>query len=214
MAINPNDDLKNRHTLVIGQSGSGKTYWLKRHKWLKGKRGKRVIIWDAYESHEAHYARSLSEFARMLAGAMRSGKGFRIGLAVHPTQAAFEQFCRMVWAALDGSKETFVLVEELGDVAKPGKASQNWGQLIRVGRKFGAILLPVTQRPQEIDKTLFTQVSRIWCGLVSAYDRTYVEKYLDLERGSLATIEPESYRFVYKHGHKVQWGGPRKPVTV
>jgi hypothetical protein len=207
MAIRPNEDLENRHILVIGQSGSGKTYWLKAHPWTKGAY-KRVIIWDPYESHKAHYAKSLPQFGRMLSGALKSKKGFRVGLSIHPDPAAFEQFCRMVWAAADGSKETYVIVEELGDVSKPGKAGQNWGQLIRVGRKYGLILMPVTQRPQEIDKTLFTQVSRVWCGLVSAYDRPYVERNLGLTRGALESIVPGSYKHVYVHGPSVQWGGP------
>ena len=207
MAINKNESHKNRHTLTLGMTGSGKTHWLINHPLVK-KRGGRLLVWDPYESHNVHYAKTRAEFARMVSAAVQSGKGFRLGLAVNPTESAFEFFCQVCWAALDGRKDTVILPEELGDVARSGKASPAWGRLVRVGRKYGAILMPTTQRPQEIDKTLFTQVGRVWVGLVSPYDQTYVEKNTGLERGSLQTIKPESYKFAYVHGHNVQWGGP------
>jgi len=216
MAKRPSDDIPNRHTLAMGQTGSGKTHFIKNHPWLKGA-GKRVIFWDVYESHKGvHYSKTVPELARHLARAIRGGKGFKLGIgsAVDPTKENYQNFCRVVWEALDGNRETFIIIEELADVTGIGKARGAWGQLIRVGRKYGAVLIPTTQRPQDIDKTLFTQVSRIWCGLVAGYDRVYVEKHLDLERGALASIEPESYRCVYKHGSALQWGGKRKKITV
>lgn len=213
MPINPNENHKNRHTLAIGISGSGKTYFLQNHPWLK-KSGVRLIIWDPYETHKVSYAKTFKQFGRNLAGAISSGRGFKIGLSVNPTLANFEQFCRMVWTAADGNKETFVIVEELADVAKSGKASPFWGQMVRIGRKFGLVLMPVTQRPQEVDKTIFTQISRVWVGLVSPYDHDYVEKSTGLGRGSLKTIKPESYQHFYVHGTEVQHGGPGKKLKI
>lgn len=208
MAKNPNESRENKHTLALGISGAGKTYWLANHPWIK-KRGVRKIIWDPYESHHTFICRSRSEFAKELKQALASGKGYSIGLAIHPSPKAFEWFCACVWASLDGRKETIILIEELADVAQPGKAGPNWGQLIRVGRKYGAVIMAATQRPQEIDKTLFTQVSRIWAGLVCAYDRVYVEKYLGLNRGAMGDIAANSYKFVYVHGTDIRWGGPK-----
>ncbi len=213
MAIHPNEKRENKHTLAIGQSGSGKTYWLSHHPWVK-RRGVRLLVWDPYESHDVHYCRKRAEFARQVAAAVKSGKGFRIGLAVEPTEQSFEFFCRVAWAALDGRKETIIMPEELGDVTRQGKAAPAWGRLVRVGRKYGVVLMPTTQRPQEIDKTLFTQVSRVWCGLVSAYDTAYVERNTGLDKGSLKQITPGSYKFVYVHGHSQQWGGPGKKVKI
>ena len=213
MAIRPNEERENKHILVLGKSGSGKTYWLKHLPMVK-RRGVRLLVWDPYESHDCIYFHDRRQFAKHVAMAVKAGRGFRLGLSVHPTPEAFEWFCRIAWAALDGSKETVIIVEELGDVSRPGKAGQEWGRLVRVGRKFGAVLLPVSQRPQEIDKTLFTQVSRVWCGLVSAYDQPYVEKHLGLERGALGTIKPGSFEFVLTDGHHHQWGGPKKKITL
>lgn len=208
MAKSPKEARENKHSLAMGISGAGKTYWLINHPWIK-KRGVRLLVWDPYESHDVFFCRSRAQFARELKAAAASGRGYRLGLAVHPTPAAFEWFCRCAWAVLNGRRETVILVEELADVAKAGKAGPDWGRLIRVGRKYGAVIMAATQRPQEIEKTLFTQVSRMWAGLVSPYDQTYVERNLGLERGAMRGIEANSYRFAYVHGSSVQWGGPK-----
>ena len=89
MAIYPNEKRENKHTLAIGQSGSGKTYWLSHHQWVK-RRGVRLLVWDPYESHNVHYYRKMGDFARQVSAAVKSGKGFRLGLAVNPSEKAFE----------------------------------------------------------------------------------------------------------------------------
>lgn len=212
MAINPNERHKNRHTLVIGQSGSGKTHWLSRHPWLREK-GARLLVWDPYESHRVPYF-GRAAFARELGRAVASGKGFRLGLSVSPTPAAFEWFCRAAWTAADGRYSTFLLVEELADVAKPGKAAPAWGQLIRVGRKYGVVILAATQRPQEVEKTLFTQAQRKWVGYVSEYDQPYCEQNLGLPRGALAEIAPETYQYWYVNGPHKAKHGPKAPLKT
>lgn len=213
MAINPNEELENNHLLAIGKTGSGKTFFLKNHPLVK-KRGARVVVWDPYESHDCIYSKSLSAFGKNLSSALKSGKGFKIGLSVNPTTQAFEKFCQMVWVASNGKKPLVVIVEELADVAKAGKASPFWGQMVRIGRKFGLILLPATQRPQEVDKTVFTQVSRVWVGLVSPYDHAYVEKSTGIEKGALSKIKPNEYHHYLVHGNDIQHGTPRKKVKI
>ena len=213
MPVNPRENLLNNHTLFMGKSGSGKTYTIKNHPLVK-KDGARVVVWDPYESHDVFYTKSLPEFGKNLADAVRSGKGFRIGLAVNPDLDAFEMFCRMVWAMADGTKQTIVIVEELADVAGPGKASQAWGTMVRVGRKYGLVLFPATQRPQEVDKTIFTQASRVWVGLVSNYDHKYVQRNTGISVEQLESIAPESYRFYFVHGNEISEGGPGKAVKL
>lgn len=213
MAINKNEDLENRHTLTIGFSGSGKSHFIKTHPWIN-KTGARVVVWDTEETHKAHFSYSVKDFGRKLSQAIKSGKGFKVGLCVDPTVQAFEKFCQMVWLAADGNKELIVIVGELADVAGSGKASPFWGRIARVGRKYGVIVFVETQRPQEIDKTIFTQTSRKWIGYLEPYDHQYVEKNVGLEKGSLSTIEPNSYKSFYKHGTSIQEGGPRKKLKI
>jgi hypothetical protein len=211
MAINPNDNLINQHQLFIGKTGSGKTYNMKQHKHVKTKAA-RVVVWDPYQSHDCIYFDNLRDFGKALAKCVTlpKNRGFKIGLSVNPTTANFERFSELVWLALDGNKLLAVIVEELADVAKTGKASQYWGQLSRVGRKYGAILLPATQRPQEVDKTIFTQVSAVWVGLLSPYDHGYVERSTGIGKGELSKIKANSYSYFYVHGNEIDYVEPRK----
>jgi len=211
--INPNEALTNRHTIAIAMSGGGKTYFLTNHPLIK-RRGVRLAVWDPYETHKVDYAKSVSGFVKKLAAGVKSKKGFRIGLAVNPTVKAFEAFCKALWVAADGNKELVVIVGELADVATAGKASENWGQMVRVGRKYGVVLFVETQRPQEIDKTIFTQTGRKWVGYLEPYDHAYVERNVGLEKGSLKTIEYESYHCFYKKGSDIQRGTPSKGVVI
>ncbi len=213
MAINPNEDLKNQHLLAMGMSGSGKTYFIRNHPIIK-RRGVRLVAFDAYETHDVNFSKSMAGFHKNFVDAVKSGKSFRLGLSVSPTVENFEKFCRLIWAAADGNKELVVIIGELADVASSGKASEFWGRLVRVGRKYGVILFAETQRPQEIDKTIFTQAGRKWVGYLEPYDHAYVEKNVGLEKMSLSTIEVDTYEHFYKHGSSIQRGTRNKKVKI
>ncbi len=53
-----------------------------------------------------------------------------------------------------------VIVEELADVTTPQKAPESWGVLLRRGRKYGISTYAVTQRIQEIDKTIIGNMAQ------------------------------------------------------
>lgn len=213
MAINKNESHENAHTVALGMSGSGKTHFLTNHPELKPKTAT-VIAFDAYETHNVPFTYSIQDFGQKLAQHVANGKPYRLGLSVEPTTENFEAFCSLVWLALDGNKVTNVIVGELADVSKPGKASPSWGQMVRVGRKFGLRLFVESQRPQEIDKTIFTQSPRKWVGYLEPFDHGYVEKYVGLPKGCLASIELGSYKCFYKKGTQVQQGGKGKKINV
>jgi len=206
MPVNPNEKHKNQHVLAMGKSGSGKSYWMMSHPMVKS--AKRVVIWDPYQTHDVKYFSNLQAFAKEIRGSVQGKKSFRIGLSVNPNKENFEYFCRCVWALADGNFGTVVLVEELADVSRSGGASGTWGNIIRVGRKYGLIIMAATQRPQDIDKTLFTQVAKMWCGYISNYDQPYVERNMGVEPGVISKIKKESYCHVLSDGDQYEWGTP------
>lgn len=180
MARFPDNAHSNRHTLVLGTSGSGKTRWLTKSRDIA--ECKRVLLWDPEHDHWALHCHTRAEFVRAVKAALVSGKKFRI--AYEPqnvTPEEFDWWCGVVWAVLDGRAETVVIVEEIADVVKAGSAPTNWGFLTRKGRKYGARLYPVSQRPQQVDKTTVGMCPYKFAGaLETDLDRKAVGSVLSL----------------------------------
>lgn len=174
MAINMNAARANGHHSIIGQSGSGKSSWV-RSKDCPLHEYKFQIYWDVDEDYNVHRYRSKSAFARALKAAVASGKPYKIALTLDDvTKDNYEFFCACVWQIADGSRDTAVVVEELADVTTQGKAGRYSGQLMRKGRKYGIDVFAVSQRPAEIDKTTYTQTVNRWCG--------YLDNEIDIKR--------------------------------
>lgn len=168
MAINPQTKHSNRHTGYIAASGYGKSQALKQNPDIPGmNKGARVLLWDPDDDHivGGRY-RSYRDFVANLREGIKSGRGFRLAWSCpNPTEEAFELFCRACWVALDGARETHIIIEELADVQKSsGKASNWFGQLCRKSRKYGGILHWTSQRAEEIPKTVFTQTANYYIG--------------------------------------------------
>ena len=195
MAVNPNTRHDNRHAIYIGCSGSGKTQALKQNPHLK--KAKRVLLWDIDQDHKAVRFESRAAYARALLSALKSGKGFRLAYSGADTNANFEWFCRLAWAALDGDKETVVVVEELADVSPSvAKATPEFGRILRKSRKFGGVLLMTSQRGQEIPKTAYNQVSATYVGQQKGGDIAKVAKDLGLPVDAVAGLQKLTFWMV------------------
>ena len=157
MAINPRPVLPNKNTLYLARSGGGKSQALKQNREIP-KSGVRVILWDKSHDHKAHHYDNKRAFIRALLAGLESGKGFRIAYSGGIGVDDFEWWCSAVWAALDGSRMTYVIVEELSEVcASIGKASPEAARLLNQGRKYGMRFHGTSQKPQEISKTYYDQ---------------------------------------------------------
>lgn len=131
------------------------------------KTGARVALWDTNRDHPAHQFDRMGDYARALARAHKSGRGFRIAYCGEPSPDAFEVWSHLLWEILDGNRLTFGLIEEYSDCCRgAGPLSQqrdtfhrrNWTQ----GRKYGAILMATSQRPQLISKDALGNAGEIW----------------------------------------------------
>lgn len=184
----PNTQSRNKHHLVIGTSGSGKTSWVK--SWAL--KGPRVIAWDPDCDYDLPRVHSAAALARVLIAA--KGGQVKVALSVDPTPARFEEFCRVVWAYICSSRPCVVIAEEIADVTPPGKAGVYWGMLCRRGRKYGAQLVAVTQRPAECDKTIYSQAATKWVGVLdNEIDRKRLAGLLSLRVDDLTALHPLEY---------------------
>ena len=181
MAINPNPSKANRHTLIMATSGMGKTTLLKNQMML---RKTRVIFWDPNLDHKATIrVKSLQQFYSQLVSQAKSEKGhISIAVSIDRNQpVVFEKFCRVIWEVLDGNRDTVIVIEELANVSMTShKAGPEFGRMIREGRKFGAVIYATTQRMQEIDKTIFTQVQTKIVGGHDIRDAEFVSRYINI----------------------------------
>lgn len=192
MAINPNTGLPPRHMFLCGTTGSGKSSFVRKFRGMD--EFNRVLLWDPDRDHTAYHITGQVRFRNEVMRAIASGKPFR--LAYSPpscTPKEFEFFCAVLWAALDGNHLTACIIEELADVVGSGKAKGTWGELSRKSRKYGGVIFSITQRPQEIDKSILAQSAYKWCGqLATDRDRRYMGAELSLPPETLAAMPANS----------------------
>ncbi len=74
----------------------------------------------------------------------------------------FSYLCGLAWIwATRLKRDTLLLVDELSDFTAANEAPAAWRRVVRRGRKQGISVLAASQRPAEIDKTIFSNASRI-----------------------------------------------------
>lgn len=180
--------LPNRHRLHIGTSGSGKSSRIR--QLLREEKPPRVIAWDPDEDFTMPRLSSVPAFVRALKGAWQSGRNYKLALTVPTSPEAFARFCDAAWLVADARRPVVVIVDELASVVRSaGKAAPSWARLSSRGRKYGVILWAGTQRPQEIDKTLFGNVNTLWCGrLKTQRDRKLLAEEMDVSMADLAGL--------------------------
>ncbi len=192
MAKNPNPKQPNEHTLYIGKSGSGKSQALKQNKAIP-RRGVRCLLWDVSHDHEkgTTYYSSKNDYINALKRALKSGRGFRLGWDGDSSSETFEWWASVVWAVLDGTRATYVVIEELARVVETvGRAAPNLRKLYNEGRKYGARIHAVTQRPQEIPKTVYDQCECFWVGMQKGPNIKRFAELLDTSPDQVRALKP------------------------
>lgn len=214
MAFNPDTSLKNRHRLVLGASGAGKSQLIRE---LVPAKGIRLLGWDTDEDHEGHHFDHWPTYAREVAKAVKSGRPFRLLWAGDNGLKTFEKWCALVFVALDGRTATEILIEELADVSKSsGTASPNFGQLIRRARKYNGGLTMASQRGTEISKTVYTQANEFWIGRQETTDLPRMAKLAAVSEARMGAIKPLEY--IRKVGpditfHRLTFTGNKRKLT-
>lgn len=174
---------------VTGASRSGKSLWTAQQ--VAGER--RLLVWDLLGEWSARYRCQRIGSIRELAGAL-GGSSSR--LAFHQTAGmvgAFPAFCRLAWIWVRLAQGALV-IEETASVTQPGKAPEEWGDIVRMGLRYGVNIYALTQRPAESDKTAFGNASVIHAGrAVTPRDRATMAEYLDVPKDRVAALKPLEY---------------------
>lgn len=181
-----------RITYIVGYTGSGKTTLLR--ELLRNSR--RLLVWDGKaEWGNAWGCRVVTRPQELLKHILPGAPASRISYRVPVSREAFEQFARLAWLYCQAHGGD-VLIEELADVTTPSKAPLPWGEICRKSRGFGSNVYAVTQRPQEVDKTVQGNASFVSVGLMPDFvDATYCAKRLVMcKPEQVAALRP--YQFI------------------
>jgi hypothetical protein len=138
----------------------------------------RQYIWDPGYDHNAPRAKTMGAFIQSL-----NTDRQKIAVTLDkPSHKAFELFCRALWEkVLNGEHRVLIVVEEAAGIQSGiGKAGEYWGLLINQSRKFGGIILATSQRSQEIDKTILTQVQNLYVGCHARRDAKIISREIDV----------------------------------
>lgn len=197
MAVNKNPKLDARHTLVVGTTGAGKSQAVKN---LVPRRGARVIAFDPDGDHGCHEFDTLPRFARELSKADRSGRPYRLAFTGATKPADLQRFCECVWAVLDGTKDTHVILEEAAQFTTgSGPASDALGNLYLRSRKYGGILYGIGQRAAEIPSTMRMNSAHKYVGVLEGMlDAKAAAGMIDVPPERLMETPPGELRFWYK----------------
>lgn len=179
---------ENNHEYVLGSSGSGKSYYVK----SQIKKARRLLIFDPDDEYgELSNIQTVTTSSGLLALIKQAGssKPLRVRFVANG-KTMFDYLCAVSFAWANH----VLVVEELADVTSPSKASDNWGKVVRRGRKRGIKIYALSQRPAEADKTIFTQVAKIRCGRLDGEgDQKRVAVNMQCDVNMIACLLPLDY---------------------
>ena len=197
MPSKPNEKRESKHVAFIGSTGSGKTYKVK--QLLAKNPDANVIVYDPYETYNdvLPYPKTFNRLGGLVRCAIERKERFRLAYAGN---GDFELFCKLVWAAANGDHETYVVFEEAGSyISDSAKVSDTWYKMITVGRKYGVVVVAVVQRPQNLNKTVYDMLSKVWIGFCSGRSVDYMERDYKID---LSVIDPKTYSYYMVEGGK------------
>lgn len=148
------------HEYVMGASGSGKSYYVKRK--ITGL--PRVIVWDPDDEYGDIAGGETVSLAAELVARAHEGNGIIRYVPPALSQKQKELAHNLCCAVAFEWFNCVLVAEEIADVTSPSKAGGDWGVVLRRGRKRGVTVIGVSQRPAEADKTMFTQANVLRCG--------------------------------------------------
>lgn len=186
-----NTSLANEHHVIVGQSGTMKSRWLRANKTLR--EAERRVDWDPDEDHRGARVRSLVDLVDQLRAA---GNGpVHLSVSVLPTTENFERFCQVMQVFASAERVTHVVLEEISTVVPEKWTSKAWVWMWTTSRKYGLVVWAVTHSPARVDKLPFRQAKWKWfAGIDDAADRKVVSQNCGVAVDQLDGLHPEKKR--------------------
>lgn len=149
---------------IFGASGSGKSSLQKLE--LLELQPSRLMVWDPKREYRA-FGVPVATLRDVVKVVRRSGP-FKVVFHPERTRKAmkkqFDGFCTIADRLGDpelGGSPLWVVADELADVTEPGWAPEGWERLTRQGRHAGLTIRGLSQRPADIDKSFYGNLTDI-----------------------------------------------------
>lgn len=163
-----------RH-IVVGRSGSGKTYTAKRiaAALLRNNPGARLVVFDPTDS----------PYSWRPAGACYVTERIDLLRALRNTSGPV--VCRGVfedWSPCDQLAGLVFVVDEAHRWMSPHSIHPSASRIALHGRHYGIHLVAITQRPRDVHGDVLANATRVWVHeLIHRRDREAIERGLDVD---------------------------------
>lgn len=189
-------EVKNKAALnvAVGSSGSGKSHWIKAE--LAAAHPQRLIVCDPDGEYDKHGTR-----VRTLAELVRATVAPQFAVIFTPADdpatgtKQFAFMCAAAWhIATELNRPLTFAVDELAEYVTAWKAPSSWRRLVKRGRKYGVTVYAGSQRPAEIDKTIWGNASLIRSGRLSdKNDQATVGRALGVKPDELGALSNHAW---------------------
>lgn len=193
---NENTALKNRNTLFVGMSGSGKSQALKQLGSYR--QSSRVVMFDPNSDHKMPGLLRARGRGELLDALLKGAKAGNFRVAYTPAgderEEEHEFFCRAVLHLLDGSRPTNIVDEELAQSCKsPMRAERYHKKLMNEGRKYGLIYEGAVQLPQRVPKDVYDNCELLIIGKSLRLPKYVIDRLPDGVEKQVRTLEPLNF---------------------
>lgn len=188
-------DQKRQHSnneiiTVLGQRGSGKSSWVKKHI----PNVPRFILWDTLGEYT-----SFEQFENLqdLFNYVHKNQGGPFQAVYNSIENEdFERVCQIVGAV----ENCCFIIEEVDTYATPTQCPYELMKLLKIGRHYNISMIFVSRRPAEIHRMITSQSQRfILCKIIEPNDVRYLKSVVGPVADELPGLEILHY-VDWKHG--------------
>lgn len=185
--------------LVMGRRGCGKSFLAKR---LQTIWPRRVIVDSLNEYSGKNVAFNFQEFSeKLIKLKSENSKKFELIFQFNPenenSESEFNELLRLCYYF----SNIQIVIEEVQLYSSPHYLPKWLKNCLLIGRHRNLSVLCTSQRPGEVNKTILSQCSHIFCGnIIEGNDLKYISSFLNLEAKKLVNLPDRKFIYFSREG--------------
>lgn len=185
--------------LVMGRRGCGKSFLAKR---LQSIWPRRVIVDTLNEYSGPNIVFNFHDFSeKLIKLKLENKKEFELIFQFNPenenSDVEFNELLRLCYYF----SNIQIVIEEIQLFSSPHFLPKWLKNCLLIGRHRNLSILATSQRPGEVNKTILSQCSHIFCGnIIEGNDLKYISNFLNLESKKLVSIPDRKFIYFSRDG--------------